>query len=169
MADPENVTPPPLKDATQAVMEDVESGGGGGTRAQKPSRRPARRQKTLGEVLCERVSDEPEAVREVWAELRANKLTVNGQMLDAILKACAKNGEQGMHIALAILEQGTDDEIIAQQVRTSGFVTLLGMSSTRDDWDVDTILNDITDEDRESPEVIAAVGAVFCAGTRSSF
>eukprot|EP00965_Chrysotila_dentata_P122055 4035153-Pleurochrysis_carterae.AAC.2 len=74
-----------------------------------------------------------------------------------------------MHIALAILEQGTDDEIIAQQVRTSGFVTLLGMSSTRDDWDVDTILNDITDEDRESPEVIAAVGAVFCAGTRSSF
>eukprot|EP00965_Chrysotila_dentata_P122054 4035153-Pleurochrysis_carterae.AAC.1 len=76
-------------------MEDVESGGGGGTRAQKPSRRPARRQKTLGEVLCERVSDEPEAVREVWAELRANKLAVNGQMLDAILKACAKNGEQG--------------------------------------------------------------------------
>ena len=37
------------------------------------------------------------------------------------------------------------------------------------EWDVDHVINAISDEDRESPEVIAAIGSVFCAGTRSPF
>ena len=37
------------------------------------------------------------------------------------------------------------------------------------DWDVDAAVNEINDVDRESPEVIAAIGAVYCSGTRSPF
>jgi hypothetical protein len=37
------------------------------------------------------------------------------------------------------------------------------------DWDVDVVLDALQDEDRQSPDVIAAIGSVYCSGTRSPF
>jgi len=88
-------------------------------------------------------------------------------MLDLIFRSCSKRG--GAELALHILHEGTSQGLISQQVRSSGVSSLLGLCSANEDWDVDMVINAISDEDRESPEVLAALGAVFCSGTRSPF
>eukprot|EP00308_Calcidiscus_leptoporus_P013461 CAMPEP_0119383284 /NCGR_PEP_ID=MMETSP1334-20130426/78289_1 /TAXON_ID=127549 /ORGANISM="Calcidiscus leptoporus, Strain RCC1130" /LENGTH=211 /DNA_ID=CAMNT_0007404045 /DNA_START=75 /DNA_END=710 /DNA_ORIENTATION=- len=157
-----------LHAAFEAIMEDLEAGGTSSAERSKKTRGSARR-KTLGEVLCERLHDEPEAVHEVWGELKGSSLEVSGQMLNQLFKACSAIGPAGVVLALTVLNEGSSAGIVSQGVRSSGLASLLGLCGQRDDWDVDLVIDEISDEDRESPEVLAALGAVFCAGTRSLY
>ena len=147
------------------LMEALESGEDGA----KPRRRnkPGARQKTLGEVLCERLRDEPPAWAEVWAELKQSRLDVTTAMIDGLLKACGKSGG-GLHDAIGMLRDASASGMMHQPVRNQALGSLLNLAIELD-WDVDAAVNEINDVDRESPEVIAAIGAVYCSGTRSPF
>ena len=162
-----------LHAAFEALMDDLDGGsaggGFGGSGVKKPARwKSAARTKTLGEVLCERLADEPEAVEEVWGDLVGRELRVSGQMLNELLNACAALGPPGLRLSLNILDEGTRSQLLMLGVRSSGLASLLN-GAEANGWDVDAIIETIDDEDRESPEVLAALGAVFCAGTRSLY
>jgi hypothetical protein len=58
--------------------------------------------------------------------------------------------------------------LLIRQVRASGLCTLLSMCVTHG-WDVAHVEYALTDEDRADEGVIAAIGAVYCQGTRSPF
>ena len=154
-----------IQAAFDLLMEALESGEDGA----KPRRRnkPGARQKTLGEVLCERLRDEPPAWAEVWAELKQSRLDVTTAMIDGLLKACGKSGG-GLHDAIGMLRDASASGMMHQPVRNQALGSLLNLAIELD-WDVDAAVNEINDVDRESPEVIAAIGAVYCSGTRSPF
>jgi len=154
-----------IQAAFDLLMEALESGEDGA----KPRRRnkPGARQKTLGEVLCERLRDEPPAWADVWAELKQSRLDVTTAMIDGLLKACGKSGG-GLHDAIGMLRDASASGMMHQPVRNQALGSLLNLAIELD-WDVDAAVNEINDVDRESPEVIAAIGAVYCSGTRSPF
>eukprot|EP00967_Tisochrysis_lutea_P028714 scaffold33488_cov32-Tisochrysis_lutea.AAC.3 len=90
-------------------------------------------------------------------------------------KACADGkGSDGFHTATALLEQGEAEGLFSLGARQSGICSLLNMCTGKmernETWDADVVINHhIHDADREDPSVIAAIGAVYCAGTRSPF
>jgi hypothetical protein len=61
------------------------------------------RERTLGDILCERLEEEPFAATEVWAEIVDRKLRVHESMLEALFRACGAKGGGGLHTALEIL------------------------------------------------------------------
>mmetsp|Transcript_43150 Transcript_43150/g.136181 ORF Transcript_43150/g.136181 Transcript_43150/m.136181 type:complete len:293 (-) Transcript_43150:167-1045(-) len=138
----------------------------------KRKRRPDRREKTLGELLVERLGEEPETVAEVWDEIREQNLEVTAAMLTQLLHACTSLGSDGFHTAVDIIE--AEECTFQLGARQSGLCSLLqlctGPMGEDEAWDADVVVNyHINDEDREHPNVIAAIGAVYCAGTRSPF
>ena len=76
--------------------------------------------------------------------------------------ACASARGCGM------LRDASASGMMHQPVRNQALGSLLNLAIELD-WDVDAAVNEINDVDRESPEVIAAIGAVYCSGTRSPF
>eukprot|EP00966_Prymnesium_polylepis_P090379 2093081-Prymnesium_polylepis.1 len=130
-----------------------------GSAAERPSRshqapRASARIRTLGEVLCDRLSDEPEYAPELWAEVVDRQLAVNAYMTDALFRACAKGG-LGMPVALGMLREGTRLGLLTQAVRSASIVSIL-CHCKEDDLDVTfQLVDEITDEDR-TPEVLAA-------------
>ncbi|KAL1503350.1 hypothetical protein AB1Y20_011402 [Prymnesium parvum] len=137
----------------------------------QPSKKkgPQGRARPLGEVLCDRLKDEAEAVPEVWADIKAQGLTVSPLMLDAIFKACAKPGGGGIEAAREILREGTRLGSIAQPVRCSGLVSLLNWAFQKELDCLDDIVDEVTDEDRTDMNVMGAIGAAYCSGTRSLY
>ena len=79
--------------AYERLMEAAESGGGtaqaGGRRRVESA--PKARAKTLGEVLCERLVEEPEAIEAVWGDIKAQQLSVSVPMIERLFKAPACN------------------------------------------------------------------------------
>ena len=71
------------------------------------------------QVLCDRLKDEPEAVQELWDDIKGQGLTVTPPMLDAIFKACQKPEGGGIEPARQILREGTRLGSITQPVRTT--------------------------------------------------
>ena len=70
-------------------------------------------------MLCDRLKDEPEAVQELWDDIKGQGLTVTPPMLDAIFKACQKPEGGGIEPARQILREGTRLGSITQPVRTT--------------------------------------------------
>ncbi len=152
-------------------MDSIDDAGAlktGGDAASKARKRPTARARTLGEVLVDRLADEPDAVDDVWSELTQARCEVSSSMADVILRACATSRGGGLPAALQILRDGSHLGMLSQQSRASAVCTLFGLCG-REDWDVDVVIDELTDEDREMPEVMAALGSVFCSGTRSPF
>lgn len=140
----------------------------------KPKQKHQGRPRTLGEVLCDRLKDEPEATAELWDEIVAQRLQVTTPMFDRIIKACAsKDGDDhqyyGIHLARTILRDGSAQGLIAQPVRRAALVSLLNWVLNKDLDCADELVNEVTDEDREDAGVMAAIGAVYCSGTRSPY
>ena len=136
-------------------MDSIDDAGvlkaGGGT-ASKARKRPAARARTLGEVLVDRLADEPDAVDEVWSELTQARCEVSSPMADAILRACATSRGGGLSAALEILRAGSSLGMLSQQSRASAVCTLFGLCQ-REDGDVEAVIDELTDADRELPEV----------------
>eukprot|EP00966_Prymnesium_polylepis_P159264 3680646-Prymnesium_polylepis.1 len=130
-----------------------------GSAAERPSRshrapRASARIRTLGEVLCDRLSDEPEYAPEIWSDIVNRQLAVNAYMTDALFRACAKGG-LGMPVALGMLREGTRLGLLTQAVRSASIVSIL-CHCKEDDLDTTfQLVDEITDEDR-TPEVLAA-------------
>ena len=137
-----------------------------GSAAQPPPRRsgsarPAgARPLSLGEILCQRLEEEPTAYRDVWDDIVGRKLEVNANITCAIFKACAASGA-GMPAAVLILREAQAQELLTREVRSSTIVSLLtlckeegAMESTFE------VVDMITDDDR-TEEVLAALSSTF--------
>ena len=77
--------------------------GGRGARVVEP------RERSLGEMLCDRLDEEPWAVVDVWEELLREQLRITEPALEAIFRACGAKDSQsgkgggGLPTALSIL------------------------------------------------------------------
>jgi len=127
------------------------------------------RARPLGEVLCDRLKDEPDAVPELWDDIKAQSLTVTPPMLDALFKACAHSEGGGINLARSILREGSRNGSITQPVRCAGLVSLLNWVLNKELDCADDLVDEVTDEDRTDTGVMAAIGAVYCSGTRSPY
>jgi len=163
--------------AYELLMDAIENGGpGGADKKKKKKDGPKARAKTLGEVLCERLRDEPEEVESVWEDIKMQKLSVSFDMVDRLFRAHATQGRlakdvnAGMPSGLALLQEGCKLGLISQSVRAHALQHLLtGWKNGNEDYIVDVVVENVTDADRESTAVMAAIGAVFCSGTRSPY
>ena len=164
-----------VQSAYELLMDAAENGSpSGGGMKRKADKGPKTRAKTLGEVLCERLKDEPEEVEAVWADITQQKLSVSYEMIEALFRAHALRGKDetnvGMPSGLALLHEGEGLGLISQQVRCAAIVHLLtGWKNANEDYIIDVVVENVTDADRESSAVMAAIGAVFCSGTRSPY
>ena len=127
-------------------------------RARAAARAAAPRPRTLGEVLCDRLKDEPAAVGAVWSDVVSHELSCTIGMIDDIIGACASHG--GMPEALRILRDATARGLLPQDVRSSALVSLLTRCK-EEELDVTfEVVDEIREEDR-TPEVLAALSATF--------
>ena len=105
-------------------------------------------------------------------------MRVTEEMLDAIissLKSSAKAGELmgAARTGQSIIHDGTYAGVMSIDTRCSAFVSMLAWCQEEEDELGDLaleIIDQISDEDRaHSPAVMAAIGSVFCSGTRSPY
>ena len=118
--------------------------------------------------MCDRLKEEPEAVEELWGDIKSQGLTVTPPMLDVIFKACAKHS-RGIDLARDMLREGTRSGSISQPVRCAGLVSILNWVMNQELDCADDVVDEVTDEDRTDTGVMAAIGAVYCSGTRSPY
>ena len=147
------------------------------SRTARAGSRPSR-ERTLGEVLCDRLRDEPEAYEELWEEICRDKMRVTEGMLDTIFKALRDSAKQGAMADAArhgqrIIHDGTAHGLLTIDTRCSAFIIMLTWCQAEEDELGDVALQGIdmiSDEERaHSPAVMAAIGSVFCSGTRSPY
>jgi hypothetical protein len=120
----------------------------------------AGRPPTLGEILCQRLAHEPHAFGEVWADTLERNLAVTSVMTTALFKACAASGA-GMPAALEIFREATALSLLTAEVRTCSLVSLLTLCK-EDNLDTTfEVVDMITDEDKQDPEVFAALSSTF--------
>ena len=128
----------------------------------KPRRGDARgsataeeRERSLGEVLCDRLVDEPEAVREVWDQIVTRQLDLRDSMLEAIFRACGKRSSMsggGLRAAIHILREANAGGMLQAPGRKEAAVISIIKWCKEDAGSFDTILNELDDTER-TPEV----------------
>lgn len=101
-------------------------GGGGGHRRQR--RRPGvvrDREPTLGELLCERLHAEPAAAREVYDDIVAQQLSIRETMIDAIFRACGTKGGGGLPVAVEILRDAKERDLLTRPQRQAACISMI--------------------------------------------
>lgn len=136
------------------------AGGPVRSRRRGPVAAAAARPPTLGEVLCGRLDDEPAAFHAVWDDIKLRRLEVTSSMTNHLFKACAATGE-GMPVALTMLREATALGMLTQTVRSSSLVSLLTWCKEENLDATFAVVDEITDADKEDPEVFAALSATF--------
>ncbi len=131
---------------------------GGGSGAARQSRGASwgrsNRTKTLGEVLCERLEDEPSAALEVWGEIKDQRLQVAEGSMDSLFRACASSGV-GLSVALQILREANQLELLSKPVRSAALVSLIKWCK-EDKSSYETIFNEIEEQDKD-PDLMETV------------
>mmetsp|Transcript_56488 Transcript_56488/g.93356 ORF Transcript_56488/g.93356 Transcript_56488/m.93356 type:complete len:239 (-) Transcript_56488:183-899(-) len=115
---------------------------------------------TLGEVLCDQLSEEPEHVRAVWEDVTVRRLNVTGRMADALFRACARDHTAGMRTALLILREGTAFGLLSPAIRAEAIVSLLTWCKEEELDCTFEVCDEIREEDK-TPEVLAALSMAF--------
>lgn len=165
-----------LQEAYNTLLET--DGSEADKRSTKRSGAPGR-QRTLGELLCDRLKDEPEAHAELWEEIVRDELRVTEPMLDALFRAVRLSAKRDAQLDAAgaflwnIILDGTAHGLLTIDTRCNAFVSLLTWCTEEEDQLGEfalEVIDQITDADRaHSPTVMASIGAVFCSGTRSPY
>ena len=105
-------------------------------------------------------------------------MRVTESMLDALFRALRASAMPGAktdvaRVASRIIYEGTSYDVMTIDTRCSGFVSLLAWCQEEEEELGDLaleIIDQINDDDRaHSPAVMAAIGSVFCSGTRSPY
>lgn len=135
-----------------ATAPNAASRGGGSSGTARRARAAAggrsSRSKTLAEVLCERLDDEPAAVLEVWSEIRSERLQVAEGCMDSLFRACASSGG-GLQAALQILREASELGVLSKPVRASALVSLIKWCK-EDKSSYETIFNEIGEEEKDA-------------------
>ena len=87
------------------------------------------REPTLGEVLCARLREEPEAALDVWAEIKERGLEVRETMLESLFQACgsATGTEKGLGLeaALRVLRDAKGAGLLTPQKQQAACISLI--------------------------------------------
>ena len=87
------------------------------------------REPTLGEVLCARLQEEPEAALDVWAEIRERGLEVRETMLESLFRACGSVGGTenglGLEAALRVLRDAKGAGLLTPQKQQAACISLI--------------------------------------------
>ena len=87
------------------------------------------REPTLGEVLCARLREEPEAALDVWAEIKERGLEVRETMLESLFQACgsAVGAEKGLGLeaALRVLRDAKGAGLLTPQKQQAACISLI--------------------------------------------
>ena len=87
------------------------------------------REPTLGEVLCARLREEPEAALDVWAEIKERGLDVRETMLESLFQACgsAVGTEKGLGLeaALRVLRDAKEAGLLTPQKQQAACISLI--------------------------------------------
>ena len=148
-------------DRTRSAGSSVASAARGGGRGPGRSRKAAGsggrslRKRSLGEVLCDQLEDDPHAAGAVWGDIRERGLDVHESMLDVLFRACAVTG-QGLPRAIAILREATDAGLLSRHARMGAIVSLIKWCK-EDRGSFEMILNEL-DETERTPAVMELVG-----------
>ena len=118
----------------------------------RPATKPGERVATLGEVLCERLRDEPAAAREVWADIVDRGLEVRESMLEALFRACGARGGGGLTQALLILREARQRDLLTAATRSAAAIFVIKWcKEDRDSFG--RIMGELDAEDAASAEV----------------
>jgi hypothetical protein len=108
------------------------AGGGRAGKARRPGARVVEpRERSLGEMLCDRLEEEPWAVREVWDELLREQLRITEPALEAIFRACgtkdslSDKGGGGLPTALSILRDASTRDLLTTQTREAAVIFII--------------------------------------------
>jgi hypothetical protein len=135
--------------------------GGASPRRRAGARQTARR-RTLAEVLCERLTEEPGAHAEVWADIVERELPVVGGVLDSLFRACAASGA-GLPAGIDILRDAQRLDLLSRSVRLAAHVSLIKWCK-EDKQSFETIWKEIPaadKEDRELRETVAYANMLY--------
>lgn len=80
---------------------------------------------TLADLLCERLAEEPHAVREVWDEIVEQQLRVRESVLEALFRACGSTGGGGLPTALDILRDARNRQLLTKATREAAAIFII--------------------------------------------
>lgn len=154
-----------IRSAFEAVMDALENGGGVSSTApnasarghNEPQRGSARRGKrvtrvrTLAEVLCERLEEEPHEALEVWGDIVERQLEVNESALEALFRACGARGGGGLPQALDILRDASKLGLLSAAKRQAALIFLIKWC--KEDSSSFALISSQLDEDDRTAEV----------------
>ena len=90
---------------------------------------PVERERSLGDILCERLEEEPHAAREVWADIVEQRLHVRETMLEALFRACGAKGGGGLSTALEILRDAQELGLLTKSTREAAAISIIKCKS----------------------------------------
>ena len=162
--------------AFEELMDEADARGAGPASSRRgggPARRAgavyrSTRRVTLGEALCARLEWEPEAARDVWAEILAEQCAVAPATLDLLFRACGERSDLGLPAALEILREASRSGLLDASTRAAAMVSMVKWcKSSRDDFEA--IHNEIAvdgggERDPELQEMVHFANMLY-AGT----
>ena len=162
--------------AFEELMDEADARGAGPASSRRgggPARRAgavyrSTRRVTLGEALCARLEWEPEAARDVWAEILAEQCAVAPATLDLLFRACGERSDLGLPAALDILREASRSGLLDASTRAAAMVSMVKWcKSSRDDFEA--IHNEIAvdgggERDPELQEMVHFANMLY-AGT----
>ena len=162
--------------AFEELMDEADARGAGPASSRRgggPKRRAgavyrSTRRVTLGEALCARLEWEPEAARDVWAEILAEQCAVAPATLDLLFRACGERSDLGLPAALEILREASRSGLLDASTRAAAMVSMVKWcKSSRDDFEA--IHNEIAvdgggERDPELQEMVHFANMLY-AGT----
>mmetsp|Transcript_45146 Transcript_45146/g.146842 ORF Transcript_45146/g.146842 Transcript_45146/m.146842 type:complete len:247 (-) Transcript_45146:30-770(-) len=129
-----------------ATAPNAAARGGAGPARRTSRAAAARRKKTLSEVLCERLEEEPSAAMAVWTDLKQRELPLNEATMDLLFRACARSG--GLPAAEAVMREAVG--LLTPSVRAAALVSLIKWCK-EDKSSFEKIMN-LVDEAERTPE-----------------
>ena len=138
-------------------------GGSRSRRSRRPGAKVVERERSLGELLCDRLEEEPSAAREVWDDLVRDQLRVTEAALEAIFRACgAKDGGGGLAVALEILRDARERELLTRATREAAIIFIIKWCK-EDSSSFARIMGELEEADktREVRENLAYANALY--------
>ena len=133
-------------------------GGESGGRKRRPGAKVVHdRERALGEVLSDRLAEEADgpalatAIHEVWDDIVYEQLRVTEAALEALFRACGRNGGGGLPGALRILRDANERGLLTKASREAAVVSIIKWCK-EDNTSFSKILGELGDADRQDPE-----------------
>ena len=155
------------EEATERRTTAPSNAARGGTAGERPrARRPGKvvqSERSLGDILCERLMEEPAAAREVWDEIVEQRLRVRESMLEAVFRACgAKDGAGGLPAALSILRDAKERGLLDNATKQAACIFVIKWCK-EDNTSFAKIMAELSEEDKnpEVRETLAYANALY--------